>query len=180
MSFNLAVILRESAAASPDKPVVVYDGGRMTYAQIDALSDQLAAGLQEQGLRPGDAVGLQLPNLPQFLVAYFGILKAGAVVVPMNVLLKAPEVAFYLGDSNARAFITWAGVLGDAAKGAAEAGVSDIFVVGDAPDTQATMPFARLLVTPAAGERPWSLASRPTPPSSSTPRGRRDDPKARS
>ena len=66
MSFNLAVILRESAAVSPDKPVVVYDGGHMTYAQVDALSDQLAAGLQEHGLRPGDAVGLQLPNLPQF------------------------------------------------------------------------------------------------------------------
>jgi long-chain acyl-CoA synthetase len=161
MSFNLAVILRESAAVSPDKPVVVYDGGHMTYAQVDALSDQLAAGLQEHGLRPGDAVGLQLPNLPQFLVAYFGILKAGAVVVPMNVLLKAPEVAFYLGDSNARAFITWAGVLHDAAKGAAEAGVTEVFVVGDAPDTQATMPFARLLVTPATGERPF-VAREPT------------------
>jgi long-chain acyl-CoA synthetase len=96
-----------------------------------------------------------LPNLPQFLVAYFGILKAGAVVVPMNVLLKAPEVAFYLGDSNARAFITWAGMLDDAAKGAAEAGVTEVFVVGDAPDTQATMPFARLLVTPATDERPF-------------------------
>ncbi|HZC98792.1 MAG TPA: long-chain fatty acid--CoA ligase [Actinomycetes bacterium] len=161
MSFNLAVILRESAAASPDKPVVVYDGGQMTYAQVDALSDQLAAALQERGLRPGDAVGLQLPNLPQFLVAYFGILKAGAAVVPMNVLLKAPEVAFYLGDSNARAFITWAGVLDDAAKGAAEAGVTDVFVVGDAPGTQTTVPFARLLATPVTGERPF-VAREPT------------------
>jgi long-chain acyl-CoA synthetase len=53
MSFNLAVILRESAAASPNKPVVVYDGGHLTYAQVDALSDQLAAGLKERGLRPG-------------------------------------------------------------------------------------------------------------------------------
>ena len=155
MSFNLAVILRESAAVSPDKPVARYDGGQMTYAQVDVLSDQVAAGLQEQGLRPGDGVGLQLPNLPQFLVAYFGILKAGAVVVPMNVLLKAPEVAFYLGDSNARVFITWAGVLDDAAKGAAEVGVPEVFVVGDAPDSQATTPFARLLVTPPPGERPF-------------------------
>jgi long-chain acyl-CoA synthetase len=161
MSFNLAVIVRESAAASPDKPVARYDGGHMTYAQVDALSDQVAAGLQEQGLRPGDGVGLQLPNLPQFLVAYFGILKAGAVVVPMNVLLKAPEVAFYLGDSNARVFITWAGVLDDAAKGAAEAGVPDIFVVGDAPDSQVTTPFARLLATPPPGERPF-VARQPT------------------
>jgi long-chain acyl-CoA synthetase len=161
MSFNLAAILRESAAASPDKPVALYDGGQMTYAQVDALSDQLAAGLQEQGLRPGDGVGLQLPNLPQFLVAYFGILKAGAVVIPMNVLLKAPEVAFHLGDSNARAFITWAGVLDDAAKGAAEAGVPNIFVVGDAPDSQATAPFAGLLATPPTGERPF-VARQPT------------------
>jgi long-chain acyl-CoA synthetase len=161
MSFNLAVILRESAAASPDKPVARYDGGQMTYAQVDALSDQVAAGLQEQGLRPGDGVGLQLPNLPQFLVAYFGILKAGAVVVPMNVLLKAPEVAFYLGDSNARVLITWAGVLDDAAKGAAEAGVPEVFVVGDAPDAQATTPFARLLATPPPGERPF-VARQPT------------------
>jgi long-chain acyl-CoA synthetase len=161
MSFNLAVILRESAAASPDRPVVLYDGGQMTYAQLDALSDQLAAGLQEQGLQPGDAVGLQLPNIPQFLVAYFGILKAGAVVVPMNVLLKAPEVAFYLGDSNAGAFITWAGVLPDAAKGAAEAGVRELFVVGEVPATQAAMPFARLLGTPAPGERPL-VAREPT------------------
>jgi long-chain acyl-CoA synthetase len=155
MSFNLAVILRESAAASPDKPVVVYDGGHLTYAQVDALSDQLAAGLQQRGLRPGDAVGLQLPNIPQFLVAYFGILKAGAVVVPMNVLLKAPEVAFHLGDCNARAFITWTDVLDDAAKGAAQAGVREVFVVGDAPDAQATTPFARLLAAPATGERPF-------------------------
>jgi long-chain acyl-CoA synthetase len=161
MSFNLAVILRQSAAASPDKPVALYDGGQMTYAQVDALSDQLAAGLQEQGLRPGDGVGLQLPNIPQFLVAYFGILKAGAVVIPMNVLLKAPEVAFHLGDSNARAFITWAGVLDDAAKGAAEAGVSDIFVVGDASDSQSTTPFAGLLATPPTGERPF-VAREPT------------------
>jgi long-chain acyl-CoA synthetase len=161
MSFNLAVILRASAAASPDKPVVVYDGGHLTYAQVDVLSDQLATGLQQQGLRPGDAVGLQLPNLPQFLVAYFGILKAGAVVVPMNVLLKAPEVAFHLGDSRAKAFITWAGVLPDAAKGAAEAGVTELFIVGEVPNPQSTMPFARLLVTPLAGERPL-VAREPT------------------
>ena len=99
VNFNLAVILRETADASPGKVVAVYAGGQMTYRELDALSDRLAAGLEAAGLRPGDPVALQLPNIPQFLIAYFGILKAGAVVVPLNVLLKAPEMAFHLGDS---------------------------------------------------------------------------------
>ena len=88
MKFNLAVILRETASATPDKAVAVYDGGRLSYGDLDALSDRLAAGLEIAGLRPGDRVGLQLPNIPQFLIAYFGILKAGGVVVPLNVLLQ--------------------------------------------------------------------------------------------
>jgi acyl-CoA synthetase (AMP-forming)/AMP-acid ligase II len=56
----------------------------------------------------GDRIGLQLPNIPQFVIAYFGVLKAGCVAGPMNVLLKAPEVAFRLGDSHAKAMISWA------------------------------------------------------------------------
>jgi long-chain acyl-CoA synthetase len=146
--FNLAVILRESAAATPDKAVAAYDGGRMSYAELDALSDAFATGLAGLGLRPGDPVGLQLPNIPQFLVAYFGILKAGCVVVPMNVLLKSREVGYYLSDSGARALITWAGVIDEAAKGASDAGVVHLFVVGEAA---AGRPFAHLLATPPAG-----------------------------
>ena len=77
--------------AHPDKPALLFDGGRVSYAELDALSDRFADGLRAAGIGPGDAVGLQLPNIPQFVVAYFGILKAGCVVVPMNVLLKAPR-----------------------------------------------------------------------------------------
>ena len=145
MNFNLAVILRETADASPGKAVAVYAGGQMTYGELDALSDRLAAGLEAAGLRPGDAVALQLPNIPQFLVAYFGILKAGGVAVPLNVLLKAPEMAFYLGDSGAEILITWEGVLGDAARGAAAAGVSEIYAVGHAENAPGAHPFERLL-----------------------------------
>ena len=145
MNFNLAVILRETADASPGKAVAVYAGGQMTYGELDALSDRLAAGLEAAGLRPGDAVALQLPNIPQFPVAYFGILKAGGVAVPLNVLLKAPEVAFYLGDSGAEILITWEGVLGDAARGAAAAGVSEIYAVGHAENAPGAHPFEQLL-----------------------------------
>jgi long-chain acyl-CoA synthetase len=153
MSFNLAVILRESADATPGKPVAVYAGGQMTYAELDQLSGRLAAGLAAAGLQPGDAVALQLPNIPQFLVAYFGILKVGGVVVPLNVLLKAPEVAFHLGDSGARMLITWEGVLGEAARGAESAGLKEIYAVGHAEGTDAALPFERLLDVPAGGHQ---------------------------
>ncbi len=151
MSFNLATILRESADASPDKPVTVFAGGKMTYSELDALSDRLAAGLEASGLRPGEVVGLQLPNIPQFLVAYFGILKAGGVVVPLNVMFKAPEVAFHLGDCAARILITWEGILGEAAKGAASAGLTEIYAVGHGEHMDAALPFERLLAAPANG-----------------------------
>jgi long-chain acyl-CoA synthetase len=143
--FNLATILRESAAATPDKAVTLLDGNPMSYAELDQASDQLAAGLQDLGVTPGDSVGIQLPNIPQFLITYFGVLKAGAVAVPMNVLLKGPEVAFYLSDSGAKVLVTFAGFLADAAKGAAEAGVKDVFAVGLDEANDSAKPFEQLL-----------------------------------
>ena len=145
MSFNLAVILNETARSAPDRPVAVYDGGELTYAELDQASDRLAAALAAAGIKPGDRVALQLPNIPQFLISYFGILKAGGVVVPLNVMLKAPEVAFHLGDSGAAVLITWAGVLAEAAKGAESAGLDLVYAVGHAAGTAGAVPFERLL-----------------------------------
>ncbi len=130
MSFNLATMLRESAHRYPTKPAALFDEGVMTYAELDALSDRFAAGLRRAGVEPGDPVAIQLPNIPQFLITYFGILKAGSVVVPLNVLLKAPEIAYELSDVGARALVTWAGVGGEAAKGAADAGLDRIYILG--------------------------------------------------
>lgn len=151
MSFNLAVILRETASATPGSLAAVFTGGQLTYGELDELSDRLAAGLDKARLGPGDAVALQLPNIPQFLVAYFGLLKAGCVVVPLNVMLKAPEVAFQLEDSRAKVLITWEGILGEAARGAAAAGISEIYAVGHADAGAGALPFERLLAAPAAG-----------------------------
>jgi len=145
MSFNLAVILSETAHATPNRAAAVFDGGRLTYRELDRASDRVAASLAAAGIEPGDRIALQLPNIPQFLVSYFGILKAGGVVVPLNVLLRAPEVAFHLSDSGARALITWEGVLGEAAKGAEAAAVGDIYAVGHADDVACAWPFERLL-----------------------------------
>ncbi|HLN70931.1 MAG TPA: long-chain fatty acid--CoA ligase [Streptosporangiaceae bacterium] len=145
MSFNLAVILSETAHSSPDRPVATFAEGQLTYRQLDQASDRLAGSLVAVGIKPGDPVALQLPNIPQFLISYFGILKAGGIVVPLNVMLKAPEVAFHLGDSGARLLITWEGILAEAGKGAEAAGLDQVYAVGHAGGPGAAMPFERLL-----------------------------------
>jgi long-chain acyl-CoA synthetase len=162
MTFNLATILRESTQVHPDKPVVLFDGGAMTYAELDALSDRFAAGLRREGIEPGEAVAVQLPNIPEFLVAYFGILKAGSVIVPMNILLKAPEISYQLADAGARAFVVWARVADEAAKAAADVGLDRLYVVrtpGIADDHVGTL-FDTLL----GDERPTTPVLHATEP----------------
>ncbi len=156
MGFNLAITLHESAKRWPGQLAVISDQGSMTYAELDAASDRVATNLRRHGVEPGVAVGLQLPNIPQFLLAYFGILKAGGVVVPMNVLLKAPEIAFYLGGSDARAVITSVATISEAAKGAASAGVGEIFVVtGSQPAGSVGTDFDELLAGAAPDPPPF-------------------------
>jgi long-chain acyl-CoA synthetase len=157
MDFNLAVMVAESARRTPGKPAVILGETKVSYAQLDAQSDRVAASLTAGGLTPGDRVGLQLPNIPQFVIAYFGILKAGGVVVPMNVLLKAPEIEFQLRDSGARTLITFAACLEEAAKAAASADVPSLYVAAATTPLAAGAPFGTLL----AGDQPGpQLATR--------------------
>ena len=149
MSFNLSCIIREAGVSTPDKPVAYHVGGTLTFRELDEQSDRLAAGLHDAGVVPGNAVGLQLPNLAEFLVAYFGILKAGAVVVPMNVLLKAPEVEFYLANSGATAFITFSMFADEAVKGAQHAGVDKVYLVGATELPDGVRPFSDLVAKPS-------------------------------
>ena len=149
MSLNLASVLTESAAAKPGKTAVMLDGFKLSYAELDALSNQIAQGLVDSGLKPHDKVGLMVPNVPQFLIAYYGILKAGGVVVPMNVLLKAPEIAFYLGDSDAGRLIVWADFASEALKGVAQmdrpVDVYAVAAVMGSPVPEGTKPVETLL-----------------------------------
>jgi long-chain acyl-CoA synthetase len=94
--------LATSAARGGDGIALTCDGARITYRQLDENSARIAGHLRGQGMKPGDRVGIKLPNVPQFAFAYYGVLRAGGVVVPMNVLLKERESAFYVGDSEAR------------------------------------------------------------------------------
>ncbi|MCF6376157.1 long-chain fatty acid--CoA ligase [Nocardioides KLBMP 9356] len=106
---NLSSLLERSAQAYPDRTAVVLGGTRLTYAQVDAASNQVANLLVSRGIAPGDKVALSCPNLPYFPIVYYGILKAGATVVPLNVLLKGREVAYHLDDSDAKAYFCFEG-----------------------------------------------------------------------
>jgi long-chain acyl-CoA synthetase len=128
MGLNLASIVAESAAEVPDLPAIRLGEAELSYAALDELSARMATLLTEKGLRPGDRVGVMLPNVPQFPIAYYGVLRAGGVVVPMNVLLKRREIAFYLEDSGAKLLLAWHGFAAEAEGGAADAGVDLIEV----------------------------------------------------
>jgi long-chain acyl-CoA synthetase len=148
MSLNLAQILRETARKHPDHLAIVLDSFKFTYAQMDALSNQVASSLRAAGLKKGDRVGLMLPNVPQFPMAYFGILKAGGVVVPMNVLLKGPEVSFYLGDSESSFLLVWEDFATEALKGTENLKGIKTYVVlkpGSAAAPAGTRSFVELL-----------------------------------
>jgi long-chain acyl-CoA synthetase len=102
----LYTILDETAAKYPTSPCTNFFGKQLTYRQIKQLSDRFAAGIHRMGIRKGDRVVLLLPNSPQFIIAYYGLLKAGAVVVPLNPLSAERELEFYLTDSEAEVAIT--------------------------------------------------------------------------
>jgi long-chain acyl-CoA synthetase len=106
---NLCVLLEDSARTVPDRDAVVLGQIRLSYRQINATANQMANLLVSIGIRHGDKVALSCPNLPYFPIIYYGILKAGAVVVPLNVLFKAREVAYHLNDSDARAYFCFEG-----------------------------------------------------------------------
>ncbi len=123
MSLNLGTIVRASSADRPEATAVVFGERSLSYAELDRCAQGISAGLRESGVQPGDTVALLVPNVPEFTMAYFGILYAGAVVVPINVLAAAPEVSYFLEDSGARLLIAHPLFEDAAREGAAAVGV---------------------------------------------------------
>ncbi len=145
---NLAGNLLQGGRAHPDRPAIRLDDLVITYAQLDDLSARAAGWLRERGVRPGDRVGIMLPNVPQFPVLYYGVLRAGAAVVPMNPLLKAREVEHYLGDSQARLVFAWSAAAEEAAAGAAAVGAGHVVVdAGTLTEIAARAPVADVAPT---------------------------------
>ena len=104
---NLAKNLTDTTRVHAGRVAVRVDNAAMTYRALDEASARVAGLLRERGLKPGDRIGIMMPNVAEVPVVYYGILRAGGVVVPMNPLLKAREVAYYLGDSGARLVFAW-------------------------------------------------------------------------
>lgn len=104
---DLGQMLAQTAAQNPEKTAIIFHDQRTSYREFNERSNQVANGLIQLGVEPGDRVALYIHNLPIFMEAYFGILKTGASVVPLNVLYKAGEVEYILKDSGAKAILTF-------------------------------------------------------------------------
>ncbi|MBN9100742.1 MAG: long-chain fatty acid--CoA ligase [Pseudonocardia sp.] len=144
---NLAANLVATAAEHGDRPAVRLDDHVLTYSDLLATAAAVAGTLVEKGIKPGDRVGLVLPNVPAYPILFYGSLLAGATVVPMNPLLKAREVQYYLKDSGMSLVFGWDGG-GDAVpEGAKAEGVESVVVgamgPGESSGTPVTEPVER-------------------------------------
>ncbi len=108
-TLNLASIIEHHARLSPDLEAIVWNEMRFTFEQLNALCNRVANALVEMRVGHGDKVALVCPNLPFFPIVYYAVMKAGAAVVPLNVLLRPREIAYHLTDSDAKAVFVFEG-----------------------------------------------------------------------
>jgi long-chain acyl-CoA synthetase len=141
---NLAMLLELSARRNPGKVAVILDDIKLRYAELNGAANKIANGLVGLGVKPGEKVAIMLPNTPHFIMCYFGILKTGAAVVPLNVLFKRHEVEYHLDDSDAVALIVWEGFLGEAAEGFAKAKGCRNLIVAQMPGSTTQLPEGAL------------------------------------
>lgn len=109
---NIASNLVRNAQLLPGKTAVIAGSRQLTYRQLDEAASRLANGLRARGVERGDRVALACPNTLFFPIAYYAILKLGAVAVPLNIMLKGSEIAYHLSDSQAHAFLCHEGMPG--------------------------------------------------------------------
>jgi len=157
---SLGHLLRDTAARHPGQPAILFRGETTPYAALEVMSNKIARALVDGGVERGDRVGLYCINSPSFVAAYFGIVKAGATVVPINLLLSPEEVHYLLSDSAATALIffeTFAPVV--AAIRDRLPDLRQLIAVGDPGPVPATPLAALLAETDQLGDLP-SLDSR--------------------
>jgi long-chain acyl-CoA synthetase len=157
---NIAQHVERASTHNPDTIAILFEGAAWTYAELEAQAGRCANALRALGVQAGDRVALFLPNLPEFIVAYLGALKLGAIAVSVNAQLKQPEVEFLLRDSGAGVIVTAAILLANVPRGQVES-LRHIIVVGDSPPD--CLGFAALLeqadpVAPARAMQPDSPA----------------------
>ena len=125
---NLASLLTRTALASATAVAITDGDTETTFADLDASSARAAGVLAALGIGPGDRVGVMLPNVTEFPAVYYGVLRTGGVVVPMNPLLKSREISYYLSDSGASVIVAWHTAAGEVVPAAAEVGARVLLV----------------------------------------------------
>ena len=141
---NLALLLEQSAARTPGKLALIFDDYKLRYAEVNGAANKIANALVSLGVQRGDKVAMMLPNTPHFPICYNAILKAGATVVPLNVLFKQNEVQYHLEDSDSVALIAFEGFLGEAAEGFRKAQACSKLIVVQAPGSTNPLPDGAL------------------------------------
>jgi long-chain acyl-CoA synthetase len=103
---NISALLAEQAARRPDATALLFQGKAVSYAQLDDAAGRAAAAFKASGVQPGDRIALVVGNVPEFVYALYGVWRAGAVAVPLNVMLTSEELGYILADAGARAIVT--------------------------------------------------------------------------
>ncbi len=142
MHLNLGTILQTSCEARPEHVALRLQDRTLRYHELDRAARGVATSLRERGFQPGDRVALMVPNVPEFTIAYFGTLYAGCTVVPLNVLLSAPEVQYHLEDSGAKLLVAHSLFEVPAREGARQSGVPVLRAEGRGPGTLAELAAA--------------------------------------
>ncbi|MEW1660791.1 MULTISPECIES: long-chain fatty acid--CoA ligase [unclassified Streptomyces] len=125
---NLASLLVSTARTHPDRPALRLGDVTVSYRMLDQGSARMARLLRDRGVKPGNRVAVMLPDVPEFALAYYGVLRAGGIVVPMNPLLKSREVVYYLGNSGARLLFAWHDSADEARTGARQVDAEAVIV----------------------------------------------------
>jgi long-chain acyl-CoA synthetase len=158
---TLADIVADRAATAPQDPALIFHDQPLSYGDLNARIERAAAGLAGLGVAPGDRVALLLPNIPEFAVTYYAILRLGAVVVPFNLMYSGDEIAYMCADCGISVIVTATPFYPAVAAALPQApSVQHVIVAGDAPD--GTVPFASLFsgqsARPAVTVAPGDLA----------------------
>lgn len=168
-TLNLASMISHHARLAPEKEAIVWERVRMTYGELDRLSNRVANAIVDLGLGYGDTIALVCPNIPYFPVVYYGVMKTGAAVVPLNTLFTPRELTYHLSDSDAKAIFVFEGTddlrLADRVKQAFDQVESCEHLVIMTRDLMGTSPWAEYkTLTEMCFDRPETFELYPTKP----------------
>jgi long-chain acyl-CoA synthetase len=143
---NLVTAVADTVDSAPEAPAIAFNGQEVSYGAFWERTGRFAKALDERGIGEGDRIGVYLPNLPQFVTAFYGTLRAGAVVVPMNPQYKAREISHLLGNSGAKAVVSLAENVDDVLEVAQDTDVEHVVSVGET-DSETAVDFEAFLAS---------------------------------